>query len=259
MSFENTSGSPLTLDNDVRNGITGGTQINFVGANDLTFTGGLTIVGDNRKVSIAAGRRLSFGSLATTQPTLTMEVITGGFLELTGPADASLNGGGSLDVEGGSLALGHKDALGAVRLRIGISAPGTVQATADLSGDNAVPNHLLVHRTMTVTGSHNLTISGSVALAPDTNGRTITNNVAAGSKLVFSGPFRLSNAGTTNVPVHLQGTGFAEISGPIEDGVNSNRLVKLQSGTLRNELLHRLDGYQSQRRHAAAGQDGLAL
>ncbi len=68
---------------------------------------------------------------------------------------------GGTDLYGGTLILGHKDALGTGALTI--NATSTLQASTDLSGSGAgpVPNALNVNAGLTVSGINNLTISGA--------------------------------------------------------------------------------------------------
>jgi len=113
--------------------------------------------------------------------------------------------------------LGNKAALGTST--INITGGGTLQAGADLSGANKLPNPVTWAGTgiLTVSGTNNLDIGGITTNA--TGNRTLTSSITGGGLLTLSGTVKLQeDAGAVGRILTLAGTGNTTISGQIVDG-----------------------------------------
>jgi autotransporter-associated beta strand protein len=230
------------------------------GANgsSLTSSGGLTGAGDITKtgtgaLAITAANSTYNGDLIWSGGALTITptgagannlvfngVISGsgtGPLLKNGTGNLILNGAntysGGTTLNGGLTILGNKQAFGAGTVTASTTTP-TLQASADLSGANALANNFILDANLTVSGTNNLQIGGTTTLI--NAGRTLTNNLTGPAVLTLGGNVILGDA-TTARTLTVTGTGStvingAVVNGPIAGGSSSGWLVKNGTGTL---------------------------
>jgi autotransporter-associated beta strand protein len=216
-------------------------------------TGTLVLLGDN---SFTGGTTIGAGTLqvgsASTTGTLPGDVVNNGVLVFSRSDDytqsGTISGIGSIRQSGagaltlssansftggvrlisGTLVLGHKNAAGTGPLTL---EAGTLQASTDLSGVNALANAWSLAANSTVTGAHNITIGGPYTGATGT--RTINCGLDSGKLLTISSDMGLS-ADATGRTLALAGAGAVTISGDISNGgtATDSAINKNGAGTL---------------------------
>ena len=213
------SGNALTLSGNLQNSATGNTQtislpLNLTAATH-TFTlssGGTTAITSSITGGNTAGNSTISGTL-------------GGVLWLSGSNSFT----GNVTLNGANLLLGHANALssGTLRLLSGAAAPN-VAASADLLLAN---NVLLNTGTATFSGGNSL---GFAELVQQGGNRQLTNTLAAGKSLTFSGTTYLQESGTgVGRTLTLAGTGNTVFNGAIVNGgtAGSGGLTITNTGT----------------------------
>jgi fibronectin-binding autotransporter adhesin len=219
----NTSGSPISIaNNQVWNGSFG-----VVGPNDLVATGPIslgTTAGTSRTVNTATGNLIVDGVISNGT--------TANQLIKTGTGTLTLNAAnvhtGGVEVAGGTLRIGNKDAIGSGLLRTNTTA-STIEASTDLSGANALANNFELQTGTTIAGTQNLQVSGTTTVFG--GNRTLTNNLTAGAQLTL-GNVNLSNNNTART-LTVTGTADTLISGSIANGgTSAGLLTKAGTSTL---------------------------
>jgi autotransporter-associated beta strand protein len=145
----------------------------LAGGGSVTNGGGTLLVGGDNSSTTFSGTIGGSGGIAKQGS---------GTMTLSGD-----NSHGDTQLRDGGLALGHKNAAGGGTLVIGeiFIAPTTalmVSATTNLTGPNAVSNHINLHQHVTMSGDKDLEFSGTVGLDPSAFGvsriLTVTNTGA---------------------------------------------------------------------------------
>lgn len=212
-SFDNTSGSPLTISNNIR--ATGGSPT-YVGTNgsSLVTTGTFTGGNATRTITVSSGT-FGFGTLAASATNTVITKSGNGTLLVTGSSAAQAPIGFTLS--GGSLLLGHANALGSGTLTF--TGNGTVRGIAS---DLAMPQSLLLGNTNAT--AYTATFDGPTSVSfPTLTSRsanhTITNTLATDKALTISGSTFLQESGT-NVgrTLTVNGSGNTVFAGVIANG-----------------------------------------
>jgi autotransporter-associated beta strand protein len=189
--IKNTAESLFTLSGNITNG---GYRLNFHGAGPILSSGIISGTGDLQK----------YGTNSLT---------------LSG---ANTYSGGTW-INAGALGLGNDAALSTGTLTVNGS-------TAELfaSGTRSVSNNVSLRSNLAITGTDNLTLSGSITNYGANNTITVNNT----GTTTLSGAVKLSESNTART-LTLDGTGNATISGIIENGgTGAGNLVKNGTGTL---------------------------
>jgi fibronectin-binding autotransporter adhesin len=233
-------------------GIGGSLRINSAGVDDSLNTSGTTTLNGN-VVSGFDGQTWSVGQggtirvagkiqLASTGHNL---VVDGGVLavdRLEGVGGSSQkSGSGTLLVSGssitvsrfqinaGTVVMGDSYSLGSGNTIRALS--GTLQATTDLTGANAIPKSLLVQN-FTISGSQSIQITGSThQQSSQGEGSFLTNNIVAGKTLTLGNV--TGNNASNNLTMTFQGSGHTIVTGSMTNGiVSAFNYTKAGSGTL---------------------------
>jgi len=226
-SFDNTSGSAVTLQN---NNVTVAQNSTFVGSNALSFgSGTVTASGANRTLTITSST-LTIGSLDTSgasPTTYTWTKAGAGTLAITRAAGSNFRAG--FTISAGILQVGNNTALGTGTVALGGS---TLQA---IDTDVALANNFTWASAPTFSGSQSLTLNGNVSV-PNQSNQTLTNNIASNKTLTFGGNWDVNStlAGGGNGPV-LAGTGNTTFSGTIlqTSTASGKTLTVTNTGTTR--------------------------
>jgi autotransporter-associated beta strand protein len=139
---------------------------------------------------------------------------------------------GNTTLTEGTLILGHKDALSTGSLTI--LGASTVQASANLSGANAVANPVTQQGQLTISGTQNLELSGVYTATGADAGRTLNSSISGPSaSLLISGTVNVGAAGNTIARTwFIGGTGDTTISGNmVENNAFANNVTINNSGT----------------------------
>jgi autotransporter-associated beta strand protein len=206
-------------------------------ASNLIITGGVVLNG-NSSISVQGGDADSLVSINTAGISGT------GNLAINDEAGAwavtstrlAINAAstftGNTTLNEGTLILGHKDALSTGSLTI--TGSSTIQAGADLSGANAVANALTLNNTLVVSGSNNLTFSGTFTGTGGNTDRTLTNSLTAGTLVLSGTTINIGATGNTaGRTLTINGAGNTEITGQIVNNTAfANALTKSGTGTL---------------------------
>lgn len=186
---------------------------------------------------------------AASGSTQTFTQATGGTLTLNGAisstnaiAGLTFAGGGTFNINGAnsytgvtkfatgdSIVIGNKSAFGTSTVQANL---GTISASTDLSGANAISNAFTGTNNGGSTvfgGSNNIELSGTFT---ESATRSITNNISGGT-LTFSGTVNFSDS-SSNFTTTFNGTGNTVVSGNIANGGAStaSKLTKDDTGTL---------------------------
>lgn len=139
---------------------------------------------------------------------------------------------GNTTLNEGTLILGHKDALSSGSLTIAGSS--SIQAGADLSAANAVANPLTLNNTLVVSGTNNLTFSGTFTGTGGNADRTLTNSLTSGTLVLSGTTINIGATGNTaGRTLTINGAGNTEITGQIVNNTAfANALLKGGAGTL---------------------------
>jgi autotransporter-associated beta strand protein len=231
-TFDNTSGSAITLSNNNAFTLSGGSPT-FTGTNDLDLgTGTVTLSGANRTITVTnSGATLAIGGVTTdSSGTRSLTKVGLGTLAINGAAGTWTGG---VNIQQGTLRVGNATALGTGPIAFNNGAfVGTLQNTTGslitMSGSavNIGGNGGTI-ATITGTagndwslGTLNNTQAGNAVLAVD----TVNSTFAAAN---------LSNSSTSRT-LTIQGTGTVTITGAVANGSTStaSALTKAGSGTL---------------------------
>ena len=196
---------------------------------NLVLTGTLTSNNANRTLQAASGVTVTIsGFIAnTTSPAITF----------AGPGSFVLGSsnafsGGAILGSTATVSVGNKSALGSGALTItGIAGgPGaTLQATADMSGINAIANNWTMgtvsNGIATIGGTNNIQLSGSYTGPTNNATEYLANNLSAGALLTLSGPLGLNSSGTSVGTTVLSGSGNTTVSGIVMNGASSGAQI----------------------------------
>ena len=230
----------LTGANKIANNFTGTGTTVFNGSNSIEIGGNWTNSSASRTItnSITGGNSLTLDSLYLSEAQATGRVVTlngtGTSTTINAIADSAagvsssgasgliLNSAtqtftlpnantysGATTLSAGTLSLGNKAAFGTSAVAFnGVS----ISASTDLSGLNKIANSGTIGGTTVFTGSNNIELGGTFT---DTDNRTITSNLSAGT-LTLSGTVGLSSNANSKT-LTLNGTGIGVISGTIQN------------------------------------------
>jgi autotransporter-associated beta strand protein len=240
MSFDNSSGGPLTIGNALFNRAATGGAV-FIGTNDLTTTGTYRTNATGQEL-IVQNNVLTVGGLETGGATVVLTKEGTGTLRVNGPAGPTLSRGtaGGIRVNIGGIAVAHPLALGtAGPLRFaGIAGAGPTEliVETDLTGTNALSVPIIldgVSALTTISGSYGVTFTGPWTINRTQNpfNRNLRNSLTSGT-LRIEGSV---SAGATAqpYPIVFEGSGPTVISGPILQPIgNTMSLTKNDSGSL---------------------------
>ncbi len=252
LNVDNSAGTPSAdLTANFGGSITlGGTNANnalrLFQANDnfskLNIRGGI-VLGSDASVSISGStinRAVTIDTVGISETggprVLTLNDDLGGWAQTNRPLEinvASTYTGGTRIAEG-VVILGNAAALGTGAITI--TGASTLQAGVDLSagGVGPVANALTLNANLITSGTNNLTIAGTFTGTGPAANRTLTNNIAAPSALVFSGQTNLADAADIAPrTLTIAGTGATHFTGVVTDGnATANNITKTSSGIL---------------------------
>lgn len=204
-TFDNTSGGAITLANN--NNLVLKNNTTFLGSNDLSLGSGKVMINGtvNRNIAVTGGT-LTVGSIDAETTTGILGKSGAGTLHIQGAAGSNFQGGSTLS--SGTIVLGNKASLGTGILSV--NAAGTLAASTDLSGANAVANAITLKSHLTLGGANNLTLSGDITHTFGSFSITSTNTGAT----VLSGSIYLSDLSGTGRTLTLGGSNLT-VSGAI--------------------------------------------
>jgi autotransporter-associated beta strand protein len=227
--IDNTSATAsLVLTNNNAINLSGG-DLSYVGTggNSLSFGSGvLTASGANRIVTVNGGT-LTVGSINTDTIARTVSKQGLGTLAITGAAGANFQGG--FVMNGGTVRIGHKDALGSGTMS---GTSGTLQASADLSGVNKLTNNVSLNN-ITISGTNNIEIGGKITGLTGAD-RQLTSSLTGGAQLTLNAVDISSDVSATARTWTLGGLGSTVINGAIANGTGAggaNRVMVTNSST----------------------------
>jgi autotransporter-associated beta strand protein len=172
------------------------------------------------------GGTLTIGSIdADTTARTLQKAGGGGTLAITGAAGANFQGGFTLN--GGTLLLGNKDALGTGTI---IGQSGTLQASANLSGANKLPNALTL-TALTVSGTNNIELGGKLS-GLSGGDRTLTSSITGSAGLTLNA-VDINTSTTAAQALIIAGTGLTTVNGVIANGgTQAHKLTITSTGTV---------------------------
>jgi len=180
---------------------------------DMNVTGKIAFEQSISGLTVNGGTA-SFDSLDKASSGGRIDLSGSGTLELRGAAGANV---AAVTNNGGTIRLGHKDALGS---GIITSNGGMFEASTDLTGANAVPTELQLKNSAgsghaIFSGSHSIELSNLTRFGG--GGKTLTNNIDAGKTLEITNDVTALYSGYTILGT-VSGTGEtvlgADLSGP---------------------------------------------
>ncbi len=196
----------------------------------LQINGTLTSSGGNRTLTVDSGT-VTVASINTDTTGRTFAKNGAGTLVVQGAAGANLQntftvsagtafleaanatGSGLFTVSGtGTAILGHNAATGAGNINL---SGGTLQASVDLGGANAIANHVILGNSSTISGANNITLDGSFTNSG--SNRSLASSLDSGKTLELAGNVFLSEATGTGRTLTLSGTGETLVSGVVAD------------------------------------------
>ncbi len=213
------SGNALTLSGNLQNSATGNSQ---------TISLPLNLTAGTHLFTLSSGGTTAITSGITggnTAGNTTISGTLGGVLWLSGSNSFT----GNVTLNGANLLLGHANALssGTLRLLSGAAAPNVAASTDLLLANNV----LLNTGTATFSGGNSL---GFAELVQQGGSRTLTNSIAAGKSLTFSGTTFLQEAtGSSSRTLTVAGSGNTVFNGAIVNGgtAGSGGLTITSTGT----------------------------
>jgi autotransporter-associated beta strand protein len=244
-TFDNTSGSAITLTNNNNFTLSGGSPT-FTGTNDLDLgTGTVTLSGANRSITVTnAGATLAIGGVTTdSSGTRSLTKVGLGTLAINGAAGTWTGG---VNIQQGTLKVGNATALGTGPIAFNNSAfLGTLQNTT-----GSLINMSTSAVNIGGNGGTTATITGDTA--NDWSLGKLTNTQAGNAVLTVDtvnatfASADLSNSGTSRT-LTIQGTGNVTITGEVANGSSStaSALTKAGSGTLFLNGTNTYDGLTS--------------
>jgi len=162
--------------------------------------------------------------------TLTGILSGSGVLTKSGDGTLAINGdnaySGDTNIHGGSLTIGHNNALGTGTLRIGVQA--TVSISSTLFG-LTIPNNVVTGGYPTIIGgSRYFSFAGTFSFAVNPSPGITINNY---DTTYFEGPVVLSTTTSGNATAIINGTGNVTILGDMTDGPRTGGMAFRYSGT----------------------------
>jgi len=219
VEIDNTSGAAIVLANN--NAIDLGGTLRFVGTNDLSFGSGvMTVTASSEGLMTVQGGTLTVGSLDADTTAKSFRKNGAGTLVISGSAGSNFQGGTTLAA--GTLAIGHKNALGTGNLSV---SAGTLTAVANLGGNNAIGNNIVLSGNLNIAGSNNLGISGAISQVSGARVVDVSNTgttTFSGINNSYLGATRLSASG-----VVLEVTKLANGGANSSIGASSNAAANL--------------------------------
>lgn len=212
-TFDNTSGGTVTIPNNVN--INAGTT--FSGSYPLAVGGTVSLGGANRTLTVTSGSLTINGQVTQSSGSRVLTKAGAGTLTLNGN-----NNHGGTTISGGTLNIGHANALGTGTFTTG---GNTFDNTS--GGALTVANDVSLSGNATFSGSNPLTMSGAVTMGAN---RSLT---VAASELTLSGSVganTLTKAGSGTLTLSGNNSSLAAVT--ISAGrVNVNHANALGSGT----------------------------
>jgi len=222
--FDNTSGSAI-ISSSNRLVLTGG-GTTFGGTSDLVL-GGLFYGGAARTLTVSSGTlTVSFIDFADSGTNRNFTKAGAGTLVIQNAASASMDN--TVSLTAGITILGNKSALGTNTVSL---ATGSLGASTDLSGADAIANAFILSSNSAIVGSQNLEIAGSLT----NSGGNRTLSVSNTGLTTLSGPVYLSELSGTGRVLTINATNSVVLSGVVSDfnGTGTaGSLAKLGNGTL---------------------------
>jgi autotransporter-associated beta strand protein len=235
------NGIATTYSGDLTLGGAGGTgELRVFMSNDAataTFTGDVVLANNGLIGTQSAATRVAEFSGVISESggarTLTINDATWGGTAGTVRLSGANTYTGGTNLARGILSLGDKDALGTGTLTL--TGGSTLQAAVDLSagGSGPVANAVTLNANLTVSGSNNLTLSGTFTGTGGDANRSVSNSLTSGN-LVLSGTVNIGAAANTAArSLIFTGASNTEVTGVIADGNGfANVLNKIGTGTL---------------------------
>lgn len=213
VTFNNTSGGTVTVPND----FSLSASPTFSGSNPLVVSGSFSLSGANRTLTVTSGSMTINGQVTQSSGSRVLTKAGAGTLTLNGN-----NNHGGTTISGGTLNIGHANALGTGTFTTG---GNTFDNTS--GGALTVANDVSLSGNATFSGSNPLTLSGAVTMGAN---RSLT---VAASELTLSGSVganTLTKAGSGTLTLSGNNSSLAAVT--ISAGrVNVNHANALGSGT----------------------------
>ena len=210
-TLDNTSGSLVTLSTNNAQNWNG--DFIFTGTNDLNLGTGNVAMNATRAVTVTAGNLTVGGVISGVNFGLTKA--GAGTLVLSGNNTYS----GTTTLTAGTVVVGSSTAFGTSALTFN---GGTLQASTDLTGANALTTTSLhIGANSTVSGANSIAIGGN-STGFIGNNFNLTNNLASGKTLLFTGNLNLKLSGAART-LTIAGSGNTTFSGTLSDTSSLSR------------------------------------
>ena len=204
-TIDNTSGSPVTL--STNNAQNWNANFAFTGTNDLNLGTGNVAMSATRTVTVNGGNLTVGGVISGTNYGLSKNGT--GTLILSGANTYS----GTTTINSGTIVAGSGTAFGNGTFDF---RGGTLQALMDLTDSNALKvNNMTINANSFVSGANSMTISGN-STGFLLNDYSLTNNLASGKLLLFTGDLNLKSSGSQRT-LTIAGSGNTTFSGTLSD------------------------------------------
>ncbi len=200
-SIDNTSGGTITIPNVFA--LTNGSPT-FVGSNPLRISGGTSISGGNRTITVTANT-LTLNGAVSEIGSRQLTKAGAGTLVL-GAAAGTWTGGAQLNA--GTLSIGNDNALGTGTLTLN---GGTIQST---DATRSISNTTVVTASTTVGGTNAFTFNGPGTFTFSGGSRTLTVN-NTGTTTINGSAYLSDDNSTTGRGQTLGGTGNVTINGAV--------------------------------------------
>ncbi|CAN5371465.1 hypothetical protein BH10PLA1_BH10PLA1_06290 [soil metagenome] len=226
ITLDNTSAGAVVLANNNNLIFSAGTQT-FVGTHDLSFGSGTLTLNGTMNFIVSAST-LTIGSLDADTTARTFQKSGAGTLVISNAAGANFQG--TTTISAGTLVVGNSTTLGTGTINC---TSGTLAASTDLSGANAIANLYTFLTASSIAGSNNIELK-NLAVG---SSRTLVNNISnvGGAKLTLSsGNMGIGTGANTQATFTINGTGDTLISGNLTHfaGTSPSNLLYSGSGTL---------------------------
>jgi autotransporter-associated beta strand protein len=237
-------------------GIGGTLRINNAGVDDSLNTSGTTTLDgnvtsgfDGQTWSVGVGGTIRVNGRLLLGSSGHDLIVDGGVLSVArlqggGDGDSQKFGSGTLLVTGssttvnqfqisaGTVILGNPFALGSGSVIRALG--GTLQASTDLTGANAVPKSMLIGN-FTISGSQSIQIPRSYIQTSSGDG-VLTNNLDTGKTLTFGNVTGQNAVTSNNRSLTFQGSGHTIVTGSMTNGTGGSAFNYTKAGSGRLTL-----------------------
>ncbi|MFN4257798.1 MAG: autotransporter-associated beta strand repeat-containing protein, partial [Gemmataceae bacterium] len=214
------SGATLTLNGDV--------TVNVMGTM-TSAAPGAEIGGGTLAFSAARTFTVNNNALHLRELVISANILSSANLLKAGAGDLLLTAdnssfSGNVQLGGGTLAVGHDNALGTGALNV--TAAAVILADG---GSRTIANNVNLSAALTVRGDQDFTFGGTIAQTVAAG--ALTTNQAGGTSIIFANSIILLNASTLLITTSTF-RAITEVSGVISDGAGTGGIVKAGTGVL---------------------------